>query len=980
MRIANLKEALDCADQDYKDTRKIKGYALYGILSTFTLSHVQIAEKVRGGGVFALFYPKVIEHIKDQPYYEGLPDNMMPTGGSMLIYVEDERYLGKNVEVRLTKKTSLQRFVRGDNDSTCILSWERRPHSDIWEIIPTKVKLIGETCGSLSGYIEKGYLNGKQQMLFTKIEGCDNEVFWQNQGEELVSSAPMRLPITKRRIQYTQPYKDNSYSFEPESELLNAYRHDLAILETHKTRATQIQGKAISEILAKCRKRRKQTETLTISIIRGFLGYCLEHWEQDGKGVLTDFMYQLIDVTTVDQYDYNLHAIIKVLDEYMPFMAEDCERLFFKRKITANKESLAVYMIAYVAGIPFQRVSDCLHRILDNDGPLRPIDCLYLILSDPFSLQMFGAGFRYEDCIALRATLKLTKSNCEQSKEMLYTLNVYKEYTKRSRYRDTLITEEEWVKAEESKRVSEICAKQNAERYFHTVSHLTAGEGELFVPKRLTAPKNIQDYSPITVANIPRMDYYKPIMSEILQDLVAKGLIIQLNHTFIPTYEARMELGIAKRLLDNTDRYKLIMSDDFGKLIDYVDSVADTDTIYVGDTYIANDKMKYCHRPPYIEPIYYCKLYRDKPFDETYPPKQYIISDISDYSLWEFATLMDTIRDMDSVIFMSDKGQKPPEKGVTILPFLSKVIKTVQIGVAEEDYLNHEIIYGKSVLSNISETLYFPSMSKEIRTYDDEELLGYFESQLKQKDREYWESAQVIATNDELSTRINDTIVQGLNINSRPLFYIEGKPYYVGTKITYQGRTTTTHPRYERTKVQGKVYYKKVGTVGLSRRHTVNVMGIFRPKDLRYEGKPTKMPYTEDEAVVVVGFTDSQLKQDVFLFLRGFYDSKTKELYGQVAREIEYGYSQSIYKQARVREDTIILAQAKDDIVCREDLTDVYARAKKNVVLVGDVGVQKSGFGYSMETVYPEQRRVLFSRIVRKGLEKNGKEKEEGTK
>lgn len=954
MAIANIRRALTYAEQD---TGKIKGYKVYGRLSNYTLTGMQIEEKVQGGGIFALFFPKVFEHIDNQEYHKGMSDNVMETTGSLLIYIASEKDLGKDVCISLTKKTSLQRLYRNDNTSGCILSWNRKPHSDKWEIIPTKVVEIkgNKTAGNLSEYIY--YDRQSKKVQYTKSQGISSAdgIEWKQKGTKIVSSSPIRMPVERRTVEKRKWIDTTSDHPNATTDI----SHNLWVLSTYHKNATHRQGKFIKQIVAKCRSNKTISTQWTTEIIKSYLQGCFANWSSIGQTNLFQFLDDLDDLTTSETKKRNIRNCKYYLTKYMPELPDECMNMFFKNPITPNLATLATLTIAHVALIPLQRMYDCIKRISGYKGILSTEDGLYMALTDPFAMTLFGAGLRYEDCVKLQATIKATGSDCKDTKEMLYALSGYRTYTKDSNYRDMLITEEEWIRHEEITREDKIYVNKDGNIYFRNVNDTISGSNESYIPVIFAKEPVKNHFKPITIDNIPHMTYFKPVMWHIINKLTANGLVWKLNDKYIPTYESEMELGIAKRLWETRDRVQLVLSADREKAVGYVKKIATEDTTYIGENHIESSQLHYQHRPAYIEPIYLCRLRKAKKEDSAEEIKQHIIGDVSDYSLWELVSLMEKIPYRDTIIFTADTGCKPPAKGISIINFLKKVIPTKEITITEEEYKTSSLKYNLQLLSKNEEIVYQLQKGNDfaIRRLDKEGIT-------KELSKVNWDTTRVLAVGEEYIKDLNEQIAQERNVNEQPMFYIHDEPFYQNDKIIYMGRDNEKQKRYELTKDEnGKMLFKETYTTGIARKHSLELIGAMPTINIHYENKP-KMRYARSETTIILGMHDSIQNKDVYILLDAKKDPNTNQLKGKMASCLKHGFVEDIHHMSCKRSGSVVIILNEKDRVCREDLYSAISLAKDSVRLIGDVNIQKSAMGISMETIYPKQRRTLFNLLV----------------
>lgn len=965
MAVADLRQALDLAEQVWEVGGRVKGYKVYGKLSGFTLTDVSgILEKIRGSGVFALFYPKVFEHVEGQEWHKGMVDEVMSASGSVLVYIQSEDYLGKDVCISLTKKTSLCR-LNHSNDSGCIVSWNKRKGSDTWEIIPTEVKVIDKKNAKIREYMTVGK---KGVITYTKSHDVDDfkKVEWLG-NSKIVSSAPIRLPV-KRRI-YTsneiRPWKKaNTIQPNPDiSQIMNNIRK----LEIEQKKATRKQGKFIKELVATCRSNREDMKKVSVRIINGFVKSCLSNWETFGKESLTKLLELLDDVTESVAKKKTIHEFLYVLHQYMPYFPDKCQGMFLKKQIAPNQSALAVLIISHIAGVKMSRMFECIKRVSMNKLLFKTEDCLYLVLNDPYTLALLGAGIKYEDCVRIQSTIK-SKSYTKTTKEVLYALDCYRKYTKESNYRDMLIGEDEWLAKEKMIRSKEVYQEKTATLYLNDLSDdYSLAIPEALTPEECIRKPNIEDFSPITTANIPHIRYYEPNFHHILTGLVDMGIVWEMENYFIPTYESKMELDFAKKIIENRSRMSLVYSSDFSKLEGYIQKVADDKTVYIGDIYIKNTKMSYRYRPPYVEPVYLCGVERNENYlEKSEEPVKYIVGDVDDYSLWEMSTLMKSVGDTDEVIFLADTSKKPPTKGVSVLPLLEMLLHREELHPTESEYLSNKLTYNKETLLDYDiyadNNIYNLCKGTDFSVVVAKEDIEIHDKVLSLIDKKDWDNFRLVSIGEEARKKYNKIISGKVNAGETPIFYLKGNPYFRGDKIIYTGRTNTEKPRYTVNKINGENIFEEVETKGLSKRHELRLIDMVSILDVNYEDKP-KMLYAKNEVLLLCGLHDSILDKDVYLFFRGRFDPSTKELRGEIENQIEIGYVQDIHYMARHRVDEITVIVEKLSKLCRQDISSALSRARIKVGLLGDVGRQKCALGNALELVYPKQRRVLFSKF-----------------
>lgn len=970
MAVADLRKALDMAEQNWEAGGRVKGYRVYGTLSSFTLTDVKgILEQVRGSGVFAVFSMKIIEHLDGQGWHEGMKEGVMATSGSVLVYIPSEKFLGKNVTINLTKKTSLCR-LNHSNDTGCIVSWNKRKGSDTWEIIPTEVKVIDAMQNNLRSYM---YRDSEGIVQFTQSPEVSEYLTVEWHGDaKIVSSAPIRLPV-HRRI-YTaneiRPWRPHPLSNKAVD--TNYITNSIRRMELEQKKATQKQGSFIKEVVAICRSNRESMKEVGHQIIEGYISSCFSNWTTFGKDSLTSLLESLDDVTESTSKKKTIHDFLFVLHKYMPYFPDKCKGMFFTKQIAPNQTALAVLIIAHIAGVPVSIMYECIKRVVKNNLLFKTEDCLYLALNDPYTLALLGASIRYKDCVRMQGTIQ-SKDTKKTAKTILYALYCYRQYTKESHYRDMLIGEDEWLAEEGMLRDDTKIQEKMALVYLSNLKEDYAlGMEESVAPIECIQAPNIEDFHPITSAKIPHMDYYKPSFHHIMKRLVSTGIVWEVDGYYIPTYESKMELDFAKKILENKDKMHLVYSSDFSKLEDYIKKVATTDTVYIGDVYIKNLLMQYTYRPPYIEPVYLCGVEKNENYlVDSEKPVKYIIGDVDDYSLWEMSTLMKSIGDKDEVIFLADTSKKPPVKGVSVLPLLEMILPTEELYSTKEEYLEDKLTYNRETLLDyqLYEDNNIYNLCKGANFYirgtkGMEELTDKIVTLADKKD---WDNFQMVCVGKDAKDKYNKIISGKINAGRTPLFCLNGFPFYQGDKIIYTGRTDLEKKRYS-LDMNGQVLFKEVETKGISKRHTLTLIDMYSVIDFNYENKP-KMLYAKNEVIVLCGLHDSLLDQDVFLFFRGRFDPKTNELRGEIVKQIDIGYVQDIHYMARHRVDEIAIIIDQESRLCRQDISNVLSRARKTVGLLGDVGKQKCALGNALEIVYPTQRRVLFPKFSQKRKE-----------
>ncbi len=961
MGIAYLDRALKMND-------RIKGYTVYGTLAEYQLTDLDgyenITEKVAGKGFFTLFHTKVFEYKSDsepnilKKYDPENEDDLFVTEGSVLVYIDDVNMLGKDVSMSVVGKTSYQEIRSRKSKNPAILSWERHAGTENkWEIVPTKCKLIKQEGSSrYNPYFIKRAGNDKyntlSQYIFTRCSELDNvnTPTWTG-NIKIVSSKPQRLKPKKAKTSL-RLWEDLSNTFKPTGIDNHAY---LRIQHLQK-QALKKQGMFLQEKIRFCTEHQEEGQKWCNQIIDSYLDQCLNTWDENGKNELRELFDEIEDLTEKENKKEAVRRLRMFMQKYMPVLVEEVKEEITRSLTTflPNKEVFAILIVAHLAKVSLNKVYQCIKRIRQAKRGLTTLDCLILLCTDPYFLILLGGSLKYNDCLQIESTLSTGEE--PDTKGIVYALKCYREYTKDSKYRDMLISESEWVwKNKLSEQKNQDRRNTQGLLYFKKVNNLTAHITPE-KPRILLKKKDITDYNPITVAQIPHRSYFDDPFCLLISQCVNKGMVWIYDGYYIPTYESFMELAIIGKIKNiNCD---LLGYSSYESYIDILDKITvDQNTsVFISDSNVTlnNNNIVYRYKEAYKEPTFFVESEKKK--DTENNPIQYIIGELENYTVWELYTLLQKIKKEDKVIFLADPFRRPPNKGVAVLPII-KCLKGIKMqNVSEEEYYHNTKEYNRHLLRMpLTDELFMLKSGDafKIRRIT-EQLDGVLEDLIGQKD------TKIITTSKDLakkSVQFYDLKLKKQNADE--FFKINEDIYYYNEVLQYDGKSEPERPLYtlKKREEDGRIVFEKVSQCGLYKKQKLILQGIFQTKNIVQEKNKyfTKYNYT-----IVASTYNKELKTNVLVLFDVKMNPKTKQVKGVNFEYLKKCIAEDINHMSSDYAKRVYLLVDDQAKCCREDIYTAISLAQEEVIICGDVGIQKSALTRAIQTEYPKQVRTLL--------------------
>lgn len=986
MAVVNLQRIMDKVKGDKEMNGKLKGYIIYGRLAEYMLSDVEgIPEKSVGGGVYTIISMRIIKYIDKcgnpnsniLENYNSKDDGevrVAETGGEALIYVSHEdfnKYAGKDVVVRLNKGTSLDlgyEYIDSPYNRARILTWDKS-RKGIWIIKPTEIedaqKEIGKSrdldkyirkynqldnIEDSDGEIDKGYI------YVTSDNGqASPKVWWRGNGQ-VVSSTPIHLDVLRRSNDYRPKQTVTSTTKSERDEVLNTWNDNQQIIKEAESR----QGKYRSCIIANTIKEdnRETAKMWTDEVITCYLKSCLKLWETGGKDEIFGLLEDMNNLTESKAKKRNIRGARLLLYKSMPLLPDICyARLKSKKHMMAMTWSAyAMFIIGHVAGIDLKRLDSNIRQIHEDKSRLTTEDCLYLMITNPYLLTMLGGGLRYADALKIESTIRCkTSEKNELEKRMLFLLDAYKDYTRDSHYRDMLLSKEEWVRRAKENTSHETMRNEKGSIYLKDVGMLETSKVIWRTPDSILHPRPLSERAYITPLHIPPIREEDYEYTNVLEELKNHGLICMKGRCYIPVYEAIMESDIIDRINRHKDRMRVIISMDNEKIQEYIARYEIKNPLIIADNLKGKNRIT---KLGYKEPSYFHSIKRKVKKNKELDHLVYIIGETSEYSIWELAYLLDNINESGYVIFCMDDRCHPAINGVSITGILKKLIKPVYIQSDDNKYKTNMIVYNQESLSESKAT---ENIIYELREGLNSECTI---RRLKTDDamiercvklwRQHNNNPLIITTSKGMSEVINEEISMSLFQDKTTLIIAEdGTSYHINETMRYLGKSQPFRSRLkvERSDNQAGYIFTDTGKRGLMHGERMKLIGLLSLKKV-YPEEHFEAPYARQDKCMVMQLDDGTFMLFNLLLKKG--------IYGKFQDKWEKGYTQDIHEITQKKEDTVILAVGYNSKFCRQDIYTVFAKASKEIILIGDVGAKKSSLGYAQEMIYPSQRRTFL--------------------